>query len=114
MPPTITTVLIPTRDLAASKAVLTALLGTGPSVDESYYVGFDQGGVHVGLNPKGHDQGLPGPVAYWAVEDIEGALQAVVAAGGKERQAIQSVGGSRRVALVEDAAGNVLGLLQDG
>ena len=39
--------------------------------DESYYVGFDVEGQHVGLLPGGGPQGLTAPVGYWQVPDIE-------------------------------------------
>jgi hypothetical protein len=40
----ITTVLHPGSDLAAAKAVYTALLGVPPQADEPYYVGGDREG----------------------------------------------------------------------
>ena len=36
--------LHPVTDLAAAKAVYTALLGTPPQSDESYYVGYEAEG----------------------------------------------------------------------
>ena len=44
----IKTVLHPVSDLARAKAVYTALLGTPPQADGSYYVGYDVGGQHIG------------------------------------------------------------------
>ena len=49
----IKTVLHPVSDLAAAKAVYSTLLGMEPQTDESYYVGFEVGGQHVGLVPGG-------------------------------------------------------------
>ena len=49
----IKTVLHPVSDLAAAKAVYTALLGRPPQHDSSYYVGFDAEGQHIGLVPSG-------------------------------------------------------------
>ncbi|MBV9832136.1 MAG: hypothetical protein JOZ82_11140 [Marmoricola sp.] len=43
------TVLYPVTDLAAAKAVYDALLGVDPTVDESYYVGYQLPDVQVGL-----------------------------------------------------------------
>ena len=76
----IKTVLHPVSDLAAAKAVYTALLGLPPQADSDYYVGFDVGGQHVGLLPGGGPQGMTSPVTYWQVTDIEAKLAEVTAA----------------------------------
>jgi predicted enzyme related to lactoylglutathione lyase len=103
-------VLHPVSDLAVAKAVYTALLGTEPSADSDYYVGYDTGGQHIGLVPGGD---ASGPVAYWAVTDIKAKLAEVTAAGATVTQEPQNVGGSRLVATFTDLDGNVLGLVQD-
>ncbi|MFD7719028.1 VOC family protein [Streptomyces sp. NPDC091387] len=109
----IKTVLHPVSDLAAAKAVYTALLGVQPQADESYYVGFEAGGQHIGLVPAGAQQGMTSPVAYWHVPDIEAKLAEVTAAGATVKDPAHDVGGGRLVATVTDPDGNVLGLLQD-
>ena len=81
----ITTVLHPVSDLAAAKDVYAALLGLAPQTDESYYVGFDVGGQHIGLVPNGGPQAMTSPVTYWRVPDIEARLAEVTAAGGTVR-----------------------------
>jgi predicted enzyme related to lactoylglutathione lyase len=106
----IKTVLHPVSDLAAAKAVYTALLGVLPSADSSYYVGFDAAGQHIGLVPG---SGMTAPVAYWHVPDIEAKLAEVTAAGATLKEPAHDVGGGRLVATVTDPDGNVLGLLQD-
>lgn len=106
----IRTVLHPVSDLEKAKPVYTALLGAGPTVDSPYYVGYDVAGQHIGLVPH---SGMTGPVAHWHVDDIEGTLAAVTAAGGAVTQPAKDVGGGRLIALVTDTDGNVLGLLQD-
>ncbi len=103
-------VLHPVSDLAAAKAVYTALLGMEPSADSDYYVGYDAGGQHIGLVPGGD---ASAPVAYWAVDDIKAKLAEVTAAGATVTQEPQNVGGSRVVATFADPDGNVLGLVQD-
>jgi predicted enzyme related to lactoylglutathione lyase len=105
----IKTVLHPVSDLAAAKAVYTALLGVAPQTDESYYVGFEAAGQHIGLVP----QGMSTSVAYWHVPDIEAKLAEVTAAGATVKEPAHDVGGGRLVATVLDPDGNVLGLLQD-
>jgi predicted enzyme related to lactoylglutathione lyase len=109
----IKTVLHPVSDLAAAKAVYTALLGVPPQADESYYVGFEAEGQHIGLVPGGGPQRMTSPVAYWHVPDIEAKLAEVTAAGATVKDPVRDVGGGRLVATVTDPDGNVLGLLQD-
>jgi predicted enzyme related to lactoylglutathione lyase len=109
----IKTVLHPVSDLAAAKAVYTALLGVPPQADAEYYVGYDVGGQHIGLVPGGGPQGMTSPVAYWEVPDIEAKLAELTAAGAKVNEPARDVGGGRLVATVTDPDGNVLGLLQD-
>ena len=106
----ITVVLHPVSDLAAAKAVYSALLGTEPQHDADYYVGYDVAGQHIGLVPGGTE---PGPVAYWHVSDIDGKLAEVTAAGATVKEAPHEVGPGRSVATFTDPDGNVLGLLQD-
>jgi len=109
----ITIVLHPVSDLAAAKAVYTALLGMPPQADSDYYVGFDVAGQHIGLVPGGGQEGAPAPVAYWRVPDIEAKLAEVTAAGATVKDAPRTVGPGRTVATFTDPDGNVLGLVQD-
>ena len=109
----IKTVLHPVTDLAAAKAVYTALLGTEPQADAPYYVGYDVEGQHIGLVPNGAQQGMTGPVTYWHVTDIAAKLAEVTAAGAKIKDEPKDVGNGRLVATFTDADGNVLGVLQD-
>ena len=109
----IKTVLHPVSDAAKAKAVYAALLGVPPQHDESYYVGFEAAGQHIGLVPGGGPQGMTSPVAYWHVDDIEAKLAEVTAAGATVKEPAHDVDGGRLVATVTDLDGNVLGLLQD-
>ena len=109
----IKTVLHPVSDVAAAKAVYTALLGIEPQHDASYYVGYDVAGQHIGLVPGGGPQAMTSPVAYWHVPDIEKTLAEVTAAGATVKEPARDVGFGRLVATVTDPDGNVLGLLQD-
>jgi predicted enzyme related to lactoylglutathione lyase len=109
----IKTVLHPVSDLAAAKAVYTALLGVSPQADAPYYVGFDVAGQHIGLVPGGGPQGMTSPVTFWQVPDIEAKLAEVTAAGATAKEPAHDVGGGRLVATFTDPDGNVLGLLQD-
>ena len=109
----IKTVLHPVSDLAAAKAVYTALLGTPPQHDADYYVGYEVEGQHIGLVPGGGPQAMTSPVAFWHVSDIEAKLAEVTAAGATVNEPAHDVGGGRLVATFTDPDGNVLGLLQD-
>ena len=109
----IKTVLHPVSDLATAKAVYAALLGVPPQADESYYVGFEAAGQHIGLVPGGGPQGYTCPVAFWQVPDIEAKLAEMTAAGATVKEPPREVGPGRLVATVTDPDGNVLGLLQD-
>ncbi len=106
-------VLHPVSDLAAAKAVYTALLGFPPQADSSYYVGFDTEGQHIGLVPGGGPQDMTSPVTFWQVPDIEAKLAEVTAAGATVKEPAHEVGPGRTVATFTDPDGNVLGLLQD-
>jgi predicted enzyme related to lactoylglutathione lyase len=106
-------VLHPVTDLAAAKAVYTALLGIAPQSDASFYVGFEAAGQQIGLVPGGGPQGMTSPVAYWHVSDIEAKLAEVTAAGATLKEPAHDVGGGRLVATFTDPDGNVLGLFQD-
>jgi predicted enzyme related to lactoylglutathione lyase len=109
----IKTVLHPVSDLAAAKAVYSALLGIPPQADAPYYVGYDAEGQHIGLVPGGGPQAVAAPVAYWHVADIEAKLAEVTAAGAIVKEPPHDVGAGRLVATFTDPDGNVLGLLQD-
>ena len=106
-------VLHPVSDVAAAKAVYTAMLGAAPQTDESYYVGYEFAGQHIGLVPKGGPQAMTSPVAHWAVADIEAKLAEVTGAGATVHEPAHDVGGGRIVATFTDPDGNVLGLVQD-
>ena len=106
-------VLHPVSDLAAAKAVYTALLGMPPQRDSPYYVGFEAAGQQIGLVPNGGPQSMTSPVAYWHVADIEAKLAEVTAAGATVKEPARDVGGGRLVATFTDLDGNVLGLFQD-
>jgi len=102
----------PCRDLDAAKAIHTALLGTEPHTDQPFYVGFNVGGVEIGLDPDGHEKGLTAPVPYIRVPDLDAALTEVQKAGAIPAGEPQDVGGGTRIATVTDADGNTLDLIQ--
>jgi predicted enzyme related to lactoylglutathione lyase len=106
-------ILHPVTDLAAAKAVYSALLGIEPAQDAPYYVGYEAAGQQIGLVPNGGPQGMTSPVAYWRVSDIEAKLAELTAVGATIHEAAHDVGGGRLVATITDPDGNVLGVFQD-
>jgi predicted enzyme related to lactoylglutathione lyase len=108
----IRTIIYPVKDLAQAKTLYSRLLGVEPIIDQPYYVQFNVGDQQVGLDPNGHSQGMTGPVGYWPVDDIRKTLQSLLDAGTQERQAVKDVGGGLLIAYVEDADGNMIGLMQ--
>src|SRR6188768_1557000 len=107
MSPTIRSVVVPVSDLAAAKAIYTALLGT-PHTDQPYYVGYDAGGFEVSLAPQPDTSG--GPVAFVDVDDLDAARAALLAAGATERDAPRQVAPGARVCVLRDTDGNPVGL----
>jgi predicted enzyme related to lactoylglutathione lyase len=102
-------------DLTAARTLYTAVLGTEPYVDSPYYVGYRVGDVEVGLDPHAARQGgtgpsASGPITYWTTEDLQGRVDALVAAGATVQRPPADVGGGQRVAVLADASGNLLGL----
>ena len=106
-------VLVPVKDLDAGKAFYGALLGVEPAQDAPYYVGYETAGIHLGLNPKGFEQGMTGPTYYWKVADLTAVSDSLVAAGGSVLQPPTKVGPGRTISTVADADGNVIGLVHD-
>jgi predicted enzyme related to lactoylglutathione lyase len=106
------TVVYPVKDADAAKKLYGALFGA-PVVDQPYYVGYQVDGQDVGLDPNGHARGMTGPVAFWRVDDIAGAVEQLVAAGATVGEAAHDVGGGRLIAMLTDADGNPIGVLQD-
>jgi predicted enzyme related to lactoylglutathione lyase len=107
------TVIYPVKDLAAAKALYGTLLGVEPMMDEPYYVQFNTEHQQIGLDPNGHSKGMTGSVCYWPVADIKRSVAQLLEAGATEQQPASDVGGGTLVALVKDADGNVIGLIQE-
>ena len=101
----VNTLIYPVADLAAAKQVFTTLLGTEPHTDESYYVGYSVDSQEIALDPNGHRKGLTGATPYWSVA-------ALTAAGATVSQQPTAVGGGRTVAVLVDADGNMIAVMQ--
>lgn len=105
---TITSIVYSVQDLDSAKAIQMALLGTPPTTDEPYYVGFTADGIEIGLAPQ---QGNASPIVYVGVEDLDAALSEVIQAGATVLNEPHDVGGGTRIATVTDLDGNTLGLI---
>ncbi|MFI6448439.1 VOC family protein [Kitasatospora sp. NPDC050543] len=108
----IKTIIYPVKDLARAKTLFNSLAGVKPVMDQPYYVGYAVNGQDIGLDPNGHAKGMTGPVAYWHVDDIRATVKTLQAAGAQTLQDPQDVGGGKLTALLKDADGNVIGLIQ--
>lgn len=106
------TVIYKVADLQKAKEWYTALAGAEPYFDEPFYVGFNIGGCELGLDPdmENTTQGNQS-TAYWAVADIQKAVEKTLSLGGKLASPITNVGGTIEVAIVADPFGNFIGLI---
>lgn len=109
----IRTILYPVSDLDAAKRFIAIVAGTDPEIDSPQYVHFRLDGQEVGLVPKTYANGMTGATPYWHVDDIRATVDRLRAAGGTVQQEPNDVGGGRLVALVADADGNQIGVIQD-
>lgn len=103
---------MPVSNLEAAKATYRALLGVDPYVDQPYYVGFQTEHGEIGLAPKSSDNETGGPLPYWNVDDLDGAIDELAAAGASVTQEPTNVGGGMMIAVLADADGNPIGLRQ--
>ena len=103
-------IIYPASDVDKAKAFYTTLLGTEPYADSPYYVGFKAGETEIGLVKK--MPGMDGALAYVNVDDINAALDALVAAGAERLQEPTDVANGLLVATVKNLDGTPVGLRQ--
>jgi len=101
-------IVVPVSNVETAKAVYTALLGVEPYADSPYYIGYRTGDGEIGLDPHG----TGGPLPYWDVEDLEGMIAALTAAGASVTTAPNEASPGLRIAVLADADGNSIGLRQ--
>jgi predicted enzyme related to lactoylglutathione lyase len=108
---TIRTITVPVKDLQAATKLYTTLLGTGPYIDQPYYVGFrPEDSPEIGLDP--HGDVTAGPVTYYHVDDIEASIAGLIDLGATTERSPRDVGGGSLTATLRDADGNLIGLFQ--
>ena len=105
-------------DLEAAKTWYTELLGIEPYYQVPGYIEFRVGDYQHELGiidaryaPAGASDGAAGSITYWHVDDLEAALDRLIALGAKEHQAIRQHGEGFVTASVIDPFGNVLGVM---
>ena len=101
-------------DLVQAKEWYSKFLNQAPYFDQPFYVGFNVAGHDLGLLPAADeaDKNL-GCVAYWGVRDIGKACAELEAKGHRLAEAITDVGSGIKVAIVLDADGNSVGLIEN-
>jgi predicted enzyme related to lactoylglutathione lyase len=104
--------IFPTSDPAKAKALLSRVLGAEPAFDDSLYVGWQIGGVNIGLDPNGEGRGMTGATPFFEVDDIRATVAALKAAGADLVEDVRPVGGGMLVAILSDPDGNMIGLSQ--
>jgi predicted enzyme related to lactoylglutathione lyase len=98
-------------DIETAKAIHASLLGVEPHIDQPYYVGFEVGGVEIGLTSQ--SPGAPiGAVAHIHVADLEAALAEVEQVGATLTSEPTRVAPGTRTATVSDPDGITLGLIE--
>jgi predicted enzyme related to lactoylglutathione lyase len=109
------TVIYHVSDVDRAKAWYARAFQQQPYFDQPFYIGFNIAGYELGLdpNPDAGSPGRGGSVAYWRVDDIEGAVRHFVGAGAGVASAAQDVGGGIKVATVTDPFGNPIGLIEN-
>jgi predicted enzyme related to lactoylglutathione lyase len=105
-------------DLDAAKTWYTELLGLEPYYQVPGYIEFrvgdyqhELGIIDARFAPPGATDGPAGSITYWHVDDLEAALDRLLALGAKEHQPIRQHGEGFVTASVVDPFGNVLGVM---
>ncbi len=106
------TVIYSVNDLQKAKEWYINITGIQPYFDEPFYVGFDINGFELGLDPdNGNVQQGNNSTAYWAVDNIDDAVEKCIANGAVLINPVQNVGGTIYVAIIKDPFGNCVGLI---
>ena len=104
-------VLYPASDIPKATRFYATLLGVEPYAESPYYVGFKAGDMEIGLVSKAA-HGDAGAVAFVTVDDINAALETLIAAGAEKAQDPRDVANGLLVATVKDLDGTTIGLRQ--
>jgi predicted enzyme related to lactoylglutathione lyase len=106
------------EDLEAAKNWYVELLGTEPYFQRPGYYEFRLGDHQAELGlidsryaPGGAARGPAGAVMYWHVDDVQAALEKLLAMGAREYQPYTERGMGFATASVVDPFGNILGVM---
>ena len=103
------------RNLEEAKDWYSRVLDLHPYFDQPFYVGFNVGGYELGLVPEA-DAGprrAPAGIAYWGVDDAQGAYKRLIELGATLQDPIKDVGDGILIGAVHDPFGNTLGVIQN-
>ena len=104
--------VFPTSDAAKAREMLSLVFGAPPAFDDAAYVGWQVEGLDIGLDPNGENRGMAGATPFFEVDDIRKTVDALKAAGATLEEDVRPVGGGKRVAILSDPDGNMIGLSQ--
>jgi predicted enzyme related to lactoylglutathione lyase len=108
------TVIYHVEDLEEAKTWYKNITGVDPYFDKPFYVGFDINGYELGLDPDlSNVENGNRSVAYWAVDDIESAVDELTSNNASVIAAITDVGDGIKVAVLKDPFGNAVGLIEE-
>ena len=108
-----------TRDVAAAKAYYEEICGwsfqTAPMPEGDYHIGHRGEVPTIGImdmTPMGHLDGVPAHwFSYFAVDDVDGAVEASKAKGAQVMREPFDVPNVGRIAIVTDPTGAGMGLM---
>ncbi len=107
------TIIYPVANLVTATAWYTAVADCRPYFNEPFYVGFNIGGYELGLLPGSDADVATGPVTYWGTSDIVAEHARLLSLGATPRDPIRDVGEGIKVATVEDADTNIVGIIEN-
>ena len=105
------TLIYPAPDLDAAKSWWSDFLGYPPYFDEPFYVGFNVAGYELGLVPDAENS--DGATAYWAVDDVAGAIAASSDLGAIPIEEAHDVGEGIVVGSVRTPQGSIVGFIRN-
>ena len=106
------TVIYFVKDLEQAKAWYAQVFNTPPYFNEPYYVGFNNEGFELGLQPdtEGKNAGK-NIVAYWGLKDAKAVYEHLLQNGGIAHEAVTDVGGGILLGTVITPAENIFGII---
>jgi predicted enzyme related to lactoylglutathione lyase len=104
-------IIYPASDVPKAARFFATLLGVEPYAESGYYTGFKVGDMEIGLVPKAAHSNA-GALAYVDVNDINAAVETLLAAGAEKVQDPRDVANGLLIATIKDPDGTIIGLRQ--